>query len=63
MTVAIEHDISQLIASLDLTDDNPGVFCGEWVETSGPRIDSINPATGSNVAKACRNASAPGKCS
>ncbi len=46
MTVAIENDLSQLLASLGLAEDNPGAFCGEWIETGGPPIDSINPATG-----------------
>ncbi len=50
MTVAIENDVSQLLASLDIAEDNPGAFCGEWIATNGPKIDSVNPSNGKTIA-------------
>ncbi len=57
MTVAIESRVDEILRSLDLAEDNPGAFCGAWIETAGQRIESINPTTGRPIA-AVRAASA-----
>jgi aldehyde dehydrogenase (NAD+) len=50
MTVATDKSIAELLASLELTTDNPGAFCGDWIDTRGPALESINPATGETIA-------------
>lgn len=50
MTVATVSETTDLLARLDLTNDNSGVFAGTWLPASGRRIESINPATGEPIA-------------
>ncbi|HEX4952971.1 MAG TPA: aldehyde dehydrogenase family protein [Thermoanaerobaculia bacterium] len=45
-TLLASTEVACLLADLGLSDDNPGAFDGSWLPTTGPRIDSINPATG-----------------
>ncbi len=40
----------RILHALGLEDDNPGAFAGEWIATSGPRVESLNPATGEPIA-------------
>ena len=42
--------ISNLLPSLGVASDNPGAFCGHWIETTGPVLESINPSTGEVLA-------------
>ncbi len=45
-TLLASTEVAQLLADLGISDDHPGAFDGAWIPTTGPRIDSINPATG-----------------
>jgi aldehyde dehydrogenase (NAD+) len=42
--------IARILDSLGLEAENPGAFAGEWIQTRGERIVSINPATGEPIA-------------
>ena len=42
--------VAQLLAAFDLGNGHPGAFDGEWIETTGPEVASINPATGETLA-------------
>ena len=50
MTVETDTRISKILASLGIEDENPGAFAGQWLETSGERVESLNPATGETIA-------------
>ena len=50
MTVASASDVSSLLSRLGLAEENSGAFAGSWLQTSGPRVESINPATGKAIA-------------
>ena len=50
MSVASPSAVSSLLSRLGLADENSGAFAGTWLETSGPRVESINPATGTAIA-------------
>jgi aldehyde dehydrogenase (NAD+) len=52
MTVNIATDsrIAHVLDSLGLEAENPGAFAGEWLRTSGERVESLNPATGEPIA-------------
>ncbi|HVS02520.1 MAG TPA: aldehyde dehydrogenase family protein [Thermoanaerobaculia bacterium] len=51
MTVTMPtRDTSELFAQLELETDNPGAFAGEWIDTRGERIESLDPATGEVLA-------------
>jgi len=41
---------AQVLTALGLGAENPGAFDGEWIETRGERIESLNPATGEPLA-------------
>ena len=41
---------AQLLASLGLERESSGAFAGTWLPTSGPLLESINPATGEVIA-------------
>jgi aldehyde dehydrogenase (NAD+) len=41
---------AQTLEALGLKQENPGAFDGEWISTSGERVESINPATGEPLA-------------
>jgi aldehyde dehydrogenase (NAD+) len=40
--------MKQIFAALELADDNAGTWCGHggWLQSDGPIVESINPATG-----------------
>jgi aldehyde dehydrogenase (NAD+) len=46
MTVDTVSSVSRLLESLGLETENPGAFAGEWIQTHGERVESLNPATG-----------------
>src|SRR2546421_6374889 len=43
-------DTAALFSSLGITDENPGVFCGEWFG-SGPVIEKFSPIDGKLLAR------------
>ncbi len=49
MTDPRTSSASDLLARLGLADQNRGAFAGEWLQTSGKVVDSINPATGERL--------------
>jgi len=51
MTVATPSEITPLLESLGLGADNPGAFAGEWLDSDGRWIESVNPATGEAIAR------------
>ncbi len=50
MTVQTGPATAGILKALDLGADNPGAFDGRWIETTGERVESINPATGEAIA-------------
>jgi aldehyde dehydrogenase (NAD+) len=50
MTTQTATEVQKLLASLGIQDENPGAFAGEWIETTGPRFESVNPANGEPIA-------------
>jgi aldehyde dehydrogenase (NAD+) len=50
MTVETDTRISQILDSLGIEEENSGAFAGEWLRTSGERVESLNPATGEPIA-------------
>jgi aldehyde dehydrogenase (NAD+) len=44
-------DRQHVFETLGLSDVNPGVFAGEWLEPAGELIDVVNPATGEVLAR------------
>ena len=50
MTLATESSLSSILDSLGVDAENPGAFAGEWIETHGERVESLNPATGEPLA-------------
>jgi len=50
MTVHIESSLSRILDSLGIEAENHGAFDGEWIETHGETVDSLNPATGEPIA-------------
>jgi aldehyde dehydrogenase (NAD+) len=48
-TTTASH-VSSTLDALGLSSENPGAFDGSWIETSGPRVESLNPATGEPLA-------------
>jgi len=50
MTVSSPIAVSSVLSRLGLADDNPGAFDGSWIDTQGPRIESLNPSTGEPIA-------------
>ncbi|RMH19138.1 MAG: aldehyde dehydrogenase family protein [Acidobacteria bacterium] len=43
-------DVSDLLAELGIADQNSGACAGDWLDTSGPELASINPTTGEVIA-------------
>ena len=39
------------LAELGLSNENPGGYCGEWIQGGGEPLDSIAPATGGAIAR------------
>lgn len=50
MTTATLQDATAILSSLGIEHENPGAFAGEWMTTSGPLLESVNPATGETLA-------------
>ncbi|HWM94672.1 MAG TPA: aldehyde dehydrogenase family protein [Thermoanaerobaculia bacterium] len=50
MTVETDTRISQILDSLGIEAENHGAFAGQWIRTSGERVESLNPATGEPIA-------------
>ncbi|MCH9652068.1 MAG: aldehyde dehydrogenase family protein [Deltaproteobacteria bacterium] len=50
MNQRTNDEVLQLLQAFQLTSDNHGAYAGEWIETTGPRIESINPTTGEAIA-------------
>jgi aldehyde dehydrogenase (NAD+) len=50
MTTETASDVQQLLESLEISADNDGAYCGRWIATEGPVLESINPATGQVLA-------------
>ena len=48
---ATDSAAAEILAELGIRDTNPGAFDGSWLETAGPLIESLNPATGEIIAK------------
>ncbi|HLE85749.1 MAG TPA: aldehyde dehydrogenase family protein [Thermoanaerobaculia bacterium] len=57
MAVTTTTHTQDLLRRLGVEDDNPGAFDGSWLATSGPTVESLNPATGEPLA-AVRTATA-----
>ena len=41
---------NEIFTALGLTDENSGVYAGDWLEATGETIDVINPTTGERLA-------------
>jgi aldehyde dehydrogenase (NAD+) len=41
----------QVFETLGLSEDNSGVFAGEWLQATGDPIEVVNPSTGENLAR------------
>jgi aldehyde dehydrogenase (NAD+) len=50
MTVHTAAPVAADLHSLGIAAENPGAFDGAWIDTTGERIESINPATGEPIA-------------
>ena len=50
MTVDTDSRTAQVLDSLGIEAENHGAFAGEWLRTSGERVESLNPATGEPLA-------------
>src|SRR6185369_4511346 len=50
MPATTTDSVSSTLEALGLESENPGAFDGTWIETSGPRVESLNPATGEPLA-------------
>jgi aldehyde dehydrogenase (NAD+) len=47
MSIAtLSHTTLEVLQALDLDEENPGAFDGGWIDTRGPAIVSVAPATG-----------------
>src|SRR5690348_272855 len=49
-TESLTATTHETLAALGLEAENPGAFDGEWIETRGERVESLNPATGEPLA-------------
>ncbi len=50
MPVETVNSISQTLEALGVAAENPGAFDGTWIQTTGERVESVNPATGETLA-------------
>ncbi len=50
MSTATMDQTGDVLASLGIESENPGAWAGGWIDTQGPAIVSINPATGEPLA-------------
>jgi aldehyde dehydrogenase (NAD+) len=51
MTVTASSAHSEILAPLGIEAENSGAFCGEWLQTGGPFVESVNPASGEVIAR------------
>ena len=49
MTIGTTEE-GRILNAFGLGAENPGAFAGRWLDTSGERIESVNPATGKTIA-------------
>jgi len=49
-SVAPSSQVQEILDSLGIEDGNPGAYCGRWLDTQGPVIESINPNNGEVIA-------------
>ena len=49
-TATPKTQASEVLDSLGLTGTNSGAFCGDWIDTMGPSLESVNPANGEILA-------------
>jgi aldehyde dehydrogenase (NAD+) len=49
MSTVSSAELARLLAELGIGAENPGAFDGTWIDTQGPRVESINPATGESL--------------
>ena len=50
MTVDTQAPAIDVLRRLGIQEQNPGAFCGSWLETTGEPLESRNPATGEVLA-------------
>jgi len=50
MTLDTTAPTDSLLESLGLEAENKGAFAGEWMDTGGKLLESVNPATGETIA-------------
>jgi len=50
MTVDTQTSPTDLLRRLGIAEQNPGAFCGTWLDCSGEPLESRNPATGEILA-------------
>ncbi len=50
MTVHTDTGTARTLRQLGIEENNPGAFCGRWLDTRGPRLESVCPATGEPIA-------------
>jgi aldehyde dehydrogenase (NAD+) len=50
MTVDTESTVSRILDALGVEAENAGAFDGQWIQTHGERVESLNPATGEPIA-------------
>ena len=49
-TTASDRDVRGVLERLGIESDNPGAYDGEWIDTRGAEIASVNPTTGEVLA-------------
>jgi aldehyde dehydrogenase (NAD+) len=50
MAVSTTTRADEILRRLGIEQENPGAFAGDWIDTTGDRIESINPTTGEPLA-------------
>ena len=50
MTIDTLNHLSTVLDALGVEAENPGAFDGDWIQTHGERVESLNPATGEPLA-------------
>ncbi|HSS79437.1 MAG TPA: aldehyde dehydrogenase family protein [Thermoanaerobaculia bacterium] len=50
MTIDTLNHLSTVLDALCVEAENPGAFDGDWIQTHGERVESLNPATGEPLA-------------
>ncbi|MCB1054605.1 MAG: aldehyde dehydrogenase family protein, partial [Acidobacteria bacterium] len=49
-TTTTQSRAAGVLRAFDLSENNPGAFDGRWIDTHGPKIDSVDPSTGEVLA-------------